>query len=326
MIKAQIQQIPKNPPNLIRASRDLARVGKENKSTPARAPQREAKAICAKRNVVFVTFGYKIVRGRRTRQRSLKAYVLRKTNELSRNDRIPKTITAGVKRKRRIKTDVVLLSRAPRLFGARSGHKLRAWDNDKGTCALSFRKNGRNYLLTNAHVVADLSQGGVAGVVELRDRQTGEYVLVGEVIYGTPIVSGFPVDDDAAAIDANAIKIDAMKTLDSEADIVGFDNFNPNYPDKYFYNVEGRIIECVAPEPVLTPVQIAVDGLVVDYVRFWSLSIVNGAIAPGHSGALVYRNGSNGLIGCGLLFGGAVPNIAFAFPIRRSFQRAFDAL
>lgn len=285
--------------------------------------------IALKPNVRYVTIGRKLRRGKPTGESAVIVYVSRKKRKLSRKHRIPKHLfdrDQSAARPRKYKTDVVQLDGVPRAFGARSGHRLRAFDSDVGTCGVSFEKSGRGYLLTNAHVVRRLQQGGAVGRVRLFNRTSGRYEDVGPVVYATPLQPGATTSDDTAIVESESIIVDHMRVLDQQQQIVALGSFSESLDSTYWYSINGEAIWCDSPQPIVGTCNIVVDGVVIPYTQFWQLRVVRGRVGPGHSGAAILRSHVNGFVACGLLFGGIEPNIVFAFPMIPLFNRAWAAL
>jgi hypothetical protein len=290
----------------------------------ARAAARE---IAKKPNVLYVTLGEKRRKGVRTGQLSLVAYVTKKSR-IHGNGRIPRHFNLATHKDRpySIKTDVVEVHNIPCAFGARSGHLLRAFDGDIGVCGLSFVKNTRGYLITNAHVVCDVAHGDTVGNIDpgLLDRETNTFFDVGPVIYATPIHPGMITTTDFAVIRSDNITVDHFMILDIPQPIKSLGPIVQTPNVGYWYTVNGTSFSCSFPEPIVTTATIIVDGVPVPYAKFWKLQMVQGAAMKGHSGALLCRNQGGDITACGLIFGGIEPNYVYAFDMRPIFNSAWD--
>jgi hypothetical protein len=284
--------------------------------------------IAKKPNVKYVTIGEKIKNGKPTGEPSIVVHVERKHSKLPKKDRVPKRVIQrqGRNHLRTYRTDVVVAPGIPTAFGARSGHRLRSFDNEIGVCGLSFRKNSVGYLLTNSHVVCAVAQGGVADRVRLFNRNSSQYEDVGPVVYATPLRPGTTASDDAAVVRSESVVVDDMRILDLGQPVLGFGSFNESLQSIYWYPVNGDIIWCDKPQPIVGGCDIVVDGVIVRYTQFWQLRVCRGASAHGHSGAVLYRTHPDGFVACGLLFGGIEPGVVFAFPIIPTFDRAWSNL
>jgi hypothetical protein len=293
--------------------------------------RRSAKAVAAelrrKPNVLYVTIGQKRVRGIRKKQTVIVVYVVKK-QEVEHRHRIPKQIPALTKRSASpsaIRTDVVEVANFPLAFGARSGHLLRAFDNDIGVCGLSFVKNGNGYIVTNTHVACDVVRG-IYGNPALLDRTQNMFLDVGPVVYWTPMRTDRFVIDDTAVVRADNIVVDHFMVLDTAAPISGFGSIAQAMNATYWYSVNGTVFQCAHPEWVVGGAPVRVDGVVFNYDQFWQLQMTSGAAMRGHSGALLCRTDNGRILACGLVFGGIEPNFIYALPFAAAYKRAFDAI
>lgn len=261
-------------------------------------------------NVKMITIGNKIRDGTNTGERALKFHVTRKL-EVSHSDRIPSHLDdkTGM---HRIATDVVERVRRPELFGLSSGDKIRAFDGDVGACTIAFQKNGRNYGITNAHVVRRYEQGGIAGKLDW-NAPTGEWI--GAV--GIPIAASMLSHDevnvrDEAVFSLPKLPIDENFIRVADRHIESLDILRSNY-SPYWFSSMGKITLLSSPEKSVSPLAIEIDGREALFANFYVLDLLEGIARPGISGALICRTTGGVTIGCGLIFGGFRDESVFAF-------------
>jgi len=280
-------------------------------------------ALTSKPNVRYMTVGHKVKNGVRLPDKSLNFYVARK-EQVAPEDAIPKQIdwlaTDG-RTADTIATDVTELGSEPATFGLRSGHILRAFDNDVGVCAVAYTNGGRKFLLTNAHVVVNAAAGGAAGPVDVLNRTDGQFYRFGVVANASQLRPGIVTTHDVARIEVNpAFTVDDFMILDLDNDIDRLEGIETLSAHRYWYRVNGQQFECAFPERVVGSVIISVDGIHVPYAEFWQLQMVAGAVGKGHSGALLCRSDGTEVVACGLVFGGVAPNLVFAFPFNKMWK------
>ena len=277
-------------------------------------------------NVTHVTVGEKITRGRPTGVRSLKVHVTAK-RKVTGTGRIPKTLTAKDSKGRlqRFITDVIEVGGSPELFGMRAGHQVVAFDNDLGLAGLVFKKAGRSYVLTNAHVVCDVANGGNSGIAGWYDPPRLTHAL-GPVASWTPLIPGRPASSDAAVIEVgDPALLDPYMVAGADIPIDRMGMMR-RFSSPIYLAAMGSFLECVAPEPVLGDTEVEVDGVVLEYREFWQVRNVDGLARRGLSGGVLIRRVGGIFEACGLVFGGVPDDYLWAFPFKRLFNRIYGTL
>lgn len=284
--------------------------------------------LISKQNVRYMTVGYKVRDGVRLPEKSLKLYVSSK-NHVAAGQMIPQRLAAPMSGGdlATVPTDVIQLDGVPCAFGLRSGHLIKAFNGDRGVCAISYLRNGAKFLLTNAHVVVDVARGGVSGPVDVLNRVDGLYYRLGNVIHASRLDPSTVTTHDVALVGVHPdFQVDQFMVLDMENDIDRIEGINTLATHDYWYRVNGRRFDCKFPERVVGTVLIDTDGVDVPYAEFWQLEMVNGSTArPGHSGALLCRMDGGDVVACGLVFGGApaegtTSEVVFAFPFNKMWR------
>jgi len=286
-----------------------------------------APELLLKKNVQFVTVGQKRTNGLRTPEASIIVYVSKKEHVDS-SELIPRVVdkAPGTQIRNAIRTDVVELTSMPTAFGVRAGNVLVASDQNYGVCGLSFFKNGVGYVLTNAHVGCDISQGGAPCSLSLLTPGTNELSPVGPVIWSSGLSAGQVAQNDAAVARADYIAIDPYQIQNVRRRIDRRSHFAQSNIT-YWFMWNGAQFDCAYPEPVMHPAGIDVEGISIEYEGFWILQMTRGASAPGQSGALICRtDNETDIIACGMIFGGSAPNFIFAFPFDSAFEQVYSAL
>lgn len=279
---------------------------------------RQAQEILARPNVLYVTVGDRRVGGRRTGELGLVAYVTRKGGVTG-----PEAIPASFNLRLpdgtdlEVRTDVVELPGIPQALNMRAGHIIRAADRDLGICGYTFARGGRNYVATNAHVVAKLGQPGLPGEPQVQDPATLEFRQIGRTIYRSAVTAGTPMVEDLAVVEASMVLVDPYAVVGEAQPISAIADFASTRGSRFWYKVNGAKIWCSYPEPTVagTSVPITVDGATFPYADFWKLQVDRGSVARGHSGSLICTGTGSNIIACGLLFGGIPPSYVYAFPM-----------
>lgn len=288
---------------------------------------RQSAAKLAERpEVTHVTLGEKITGGAGTGLRSLKVH-LRHKRDVARADRIPAAVTlkGGGRGAIDIPTDVIEAESSLDLLGARSGGNLQAFDFEHGTVTLAFTKGANAYVLTNAHVAANLAIGKTG---PMRFRQAaGPWVPLGTVIQLSPMVAGKPLLADLAVIKAQSPElVDNLLIGPNGVTLTRHDVMRPHVPEHWFYAPGLNV--CGMAEPFLTDVTVRADGVDFVFRGVWQLPVKQGLALGGISGALLCRTHQGLAVGCGQVFGGIgaggqLPNGAvWVFP----FKPLYDAL
>lgn len=273
--------------------------------------------------VLYVTVGEKRRGGTRTATPSLIAYVEKK-RDVRRKERIPSRIAVdGVT----VATDIVELETYPRALGVRAGDLIFAADGDFGTASLAINHNGRGYVVTCAHVVANLASGLVFQS-SVQEPSTLKKFALGKVPYVSPIRAATPTDEDIAFVETGNLRVDELGILFEPLPIRRIGNFSEAPDATYWYNSNGNRITCAHQEPVVAnvPVRIDVDGASFLYKNFYALEVQSGIVAGGHSGAVVCRGDGADIVACGILFGAAPPNYAYVFPLNPTYTRNLGRL
>lgn len=281
-------------------------------------------------NVIYICIGEKITRGQRAGELSLIVRVTHKDAGLPSSSQVPPHMQVRYGSKIHIlPTDVIELDGNPLLFssepGVRSGHTVRSFDGHNGTCGLSFVKGTVGYIITNAHVAANIVTN-VDGPLRIRDRISGTYTVLGPIKYRSRIALNKIVREDMAIARADHTVVNHFRILDTEEDIRGFLPISLDPRENYFYNINGSLHRCTNAREVLTGVDVAADGAIFTYNYFWEFTMTQGGAAPGHSGALLCRRSSGDIYACGIIFGGQSSGVVYAFPIMEAFNRAYETL
>ena len=293
----------------------------------ARAGRHAARLLAAMPNVSLVTAGVKYTAGQPTNELALIAYVTEK-RAMPAGEAIPPTIDVPLdQRPEPVATDVVELRGPPRTLAARAGDIIWAGDNDMGTTGFTFIKANRGYVATNAHVVANVRQGLIFPPHVMRPAGHAAPLVLGAVRYLSRFAPGLNVTEDLAFVETGASDVVHMGLVGEPTGIARIDSFLANLNAEYWYSANGMRVRCHRPEPqVGPPVPILADGMWFPYAGFWKLEVTAGMVAPGHSGAVICHGSGNDISACGILFGGVLPNVAYAFQLQPGFRRAYDRL
>ncbi|RYE88627.1 MAG: hypothetical protein EOP19_00765 [Hyphomicrobiales bacterium] len=276
-------------------------------------------------NVACVTAGIKRTAGELTGRPALIAYVTQK-QDMPGDQSIPRRLDAGAAG--RLATDVVELHGLPRTLTARAGDIVWAGDGDMGTACLTFIKSNRGYVATNAHVVANVRQGRIFPPHQMQPAGHPARLRLGPVAYLSGFIPGQNVTEDLAFVETAAASVTHLGLVGEPAGIARIDSFISNLAAEYWYSANGMHVRCRRPEPTIgsIPIPILADGMWFPYSGFWKLEVTAGMVAPGHSGAVVCRGSGNDISACGILFGGVLPDTAYAFQLQPRFRRAYDTL
>jgi len=277
-------------------------------------------------NVTHVTVGEKITRGRHTGVRSLKVHVTQK-RDVSGAGRIPTSMTTkdAKGRSHLFVTDVIEVGGLPELFGMRTGHRIIAFDRDLGMAGLIFTKADRSYVLTNAHVVCDVANGGASGIAGWYDPPQLTRAL-GPIVRASRLIPGRPASSDAAVIEVGSqALLDPLQVAGSNIPIATMGMMRAFTSPIYLPSM-GTFLSCVEPEPVLGDTPVMVDGVVLEYRGFWQVRNVDRLARRGLSGGVLVRLVGEAFEVCGLVFGGVPDDYLWAFPFRNLFNRIYDDL
>jgi hypothetical protein len=288
-------------------------------------------------NVHHIGMSTKYRKGNNTGRPSVTIFVTKKKEEKG-DDRVPRRLSAKIRGAMcSVQTDVRELPGEPRLLNShmRGGQRIIAADNETGTAGLVFSREGRNYCMTNAHVVSDPGVSVGARVTFPAPVGGG-----GRVVCRDRLEPNFVIQSDAALIELDdSVAIDRNMFYGSNGVIQGFVGSLPPGnslpPGKIcFYTAlplggaVHRTFRCRVEAFVPGSAVVTVDGATLEYGRFYSFSVLDGAVAPihGHSGSLIYTEEPNGLFAAALAFGGIERQEVWAFPARHCYNRMIDFL
>ncbi|WP_423066418.1 hypothetical protein [Devosia sp. CN2-171] len=278
--------------------------------------------------MVSVTIGEKLTAGQPTGELSLVAHVTRK-GDVEAGDMVPATIEIAMDSgNSHLRTDVCELLGLPRALAARAGDTIWSADGDFGTTCLTFVKNGNGYVATNAHVVANIAQGRFFLPNVMRPAGSVSPLTLGDIAYMSPFGPGRTAREDLAIIQTTQGNVQHLGMVGQAAPIARIDSFTSHLGAPYWYNVNGMRVTLRSPQPspVGLPTPMLIDGIWYPYGGFWMLNVTAGQVEHGHSGAVICRGEGNDISACGILFGGVLPNIAYAFPLQPTFRRAYDQI
>ena len=245
--------------------------------TLAAAARDAADAIAAYPNVHYVTLAEKQVANAPTGMLAVVAYVSSK-QDMAADDRIPDAVEVrfGNGRRRLLATDVVELHSAPRTLGMRAGNIVRAADGDQGMCGLTFDHNGAAYMITNAHVVANIATQSSAGEPGVIDPATQAVLPIGHTVYISDFGPNAVTTQDLAIVRATSVDIDPHYIVGEASPIAAFGHFAQMAGATFWYNVNGARVVLDSPQPVINQkVEIHVDGCSVSYANSWALRVVH---------------------------------------------------
>jgi len=271
-------------------------------------------------NVHHIGMSTKLRKCRNTGRPAITIYVTKKKAEKG-GGKVPRRLTAkigGVSRS--IQTDVCELPGVPRLFNMRGGERIITSDMETGTAGLVFSHNGRNYCMTNAHVVTDPGDAGSHPIAVPPPVGGG-----GTVVRRDDLPFDQVINSDAALILLNTA-VDSWMFYNSEAILRGFVD-QLSIGQICFYTTLSpsgaghSTFRCQLVAIVDGSAPMQVEDSMLTYGSFYRFSVLNGSPIGGHSGSLLYTEQPNGLFGAGLAFGGIEGEEIWAFPARRCFDR-----
>lgn len=215
-----------------------------------------------------------------------------------------------------IATDVCEIGEEPAALSIRGGNVMLGSDNELGTVGLVFRRDGRDFLVTNAHVVTD--PGVPPGLVSVR-MPNGSTAL-GQVRAMNDLTA--PVlTSDAALVEMPAGSVSPRKFRGTELELTDFGDFVPNDPRTFYFVSKDFIHAAKWSAHVPGAAAVNIDGHSKSCLDFHKLALAVGQVGPGNSGSVVFCQTHGGLLATGLLFGGLTSiNEAWVFPIRRCLQ------
>jgi hypothetical protein len=275
----------------------------------------------------MLTIGNKRVGGVPTEDIAIMAYVTEKT-DVPAAGTIPPTIAfkdpAG--EEITVRTDVNELRGMPRALAARAGDVIWSGDGDYGTSCLTFVKNGKGYVTTNAHVVSNIATGRYFLPNQMQPPGHQAPLTLGRIAYLSRFREGANAREDLAMIETERQSVNHLGVVGEAFAIARIGSFESDLGAEYWYSANGMQVRCVRPEPTLrgNAVSMLVDGIWYPYADFWRLQVSVGMVAAGHSGAAICRGSGNDITACGILFGGVLPSVAYAFQLQPTFRRAYN--
>lgn len=233
------------------------------------------------------------------------------------------SIKTATGKRLRIRTDVVEIGGKPKLFNLRAARKVKGFFNDVGVSALTFSSTKGNFVVTNAHVVASVVNGGQSGEVDVYDASGTEVTGFGAVILASPIVGQAPVAADVALVKlerSEAIDSWSIDTLEMKVKYV--EDFKIGDSRTHYFVYRGQLCECANPVfiPSEANAQVEVDGQFFHYGEFWKLTMRKGESIEGQSGSLIFRPEADGLVAVGIGFGGIDPGEIWAFSAKQMWN------
>lgn len=271
-------------------------------------------------NVHHIGISNKYRGGRNTGRLSVTIYVTKKRPEKG-TAKVPRRLTSKIRGAvRTVQTDVCELAGIPRLFNMRGGARIISSDLETGTAGLVFSHHGKNYCITNAHVIADPDNPGSNSVVVPAPIDGAGTVMLRD---GLPLDQA--IESDAALILLNTA-VDPWQFYNTSGVLRGFID-ELSIGQTCFYTAASSdgaapfTFQCQLIAEVQGDAEVEVDGSALTYRGFHRFSVLNGSPTGGHSGSLLYLEAPNGLFGAGLAFGGIEGAEIWAFPARRCFDR-----
>jgi hypothetical protein len=226
-------------------------------------------------------------------------------------------------RRVRIPTDVVEIGGKPKLFNLQAARKVKSFFNDVGVSAFTFASKKGNFVVTNAHVVVSISNGGQSGEVDVFDQSGAVVTGSGFVKFASPLLGQDPVTADAAVVQltaAEAIDNWSVDTLQMKVKYV--EDFNAGDPRTHYFVYQGQLCECANPVfiPSEANARVEIDGQFFHYGEFWKLTMQKGESIEGQSGSLIFRPETDGLVAVGICFGGIDPGEIWAFSAKETWN------
>jgi hypothetical protein len=236
---------------------------------------------------------------------------------------IPKHIaltSPGGARRALIATDVCAIgTEEPQGFRMRGGNLVVASDGETGTVGLVFRRGGRDFFLTNAHVITDPGIV-VPGPVTVHDP---DGMPVQGVVRQMDKLHAPLIRSDAALVEVPPGIVSPKQFRGTDLVLDSCGEIANNDPRQFFYVAGDKtpVLRWRAFVPAAT--QIRIDGHLLNYAGFHKLAVVSEErCGPGDSGAVVFCRTQGGLKAVGLLFGGIVAtNEVWVFPVRLSLAQ-----
>ena len=274
--------------------------------------------LCRRYGAHHVGISKKYVGGKRLTDTSITFYVMRKGPDHG-AESIPPTLELDYKDGRSlglIATDVCEIGEQPIAFSVRGGNAMLGSHNRPGTVGLVFRSNGRDFLVTNAHVVTD--PGVVPGLVSVRLPNGGS--AMGRVITINDLTPQV-LTSDAACVELAAGTVSSRMFRGIEIAMTGVSDFTLNDTRKFLFVSKEFIHAARWSAMVPGRAEITIAGQQKFCMNFHKLRLTHGSVGEGNSGSVVFCETQAGLLAVGLLFGGVSSlNEAWVFPIRRCLE------
>lgn len=317
--KKQLRKSPKAASGNRRGkTKTRYRASPPSRSVLIRTLRRHEQWLKSLPNVHHVGISEKIKKGQRIPAPCITVYVTKKS-DVPKHQSVPLRLKLAIRGvNRTVRTDVCELPGIPKLFAMRGGARIISADMETGTAGLVFRYQNRSYCLTNSHVISDPEQSGAYTVVVPPPvGGNGQVVLRDELSSSTEITS------DAALILLDT-PVDSWHVYNTEEIVGGFaDNLVIGQMCEYVARSGEQHVtfQCQLVAVVSGSAQIEVDGTFLSYRDFYRFKVLNGSPVGGHSGALLYLQGNESLLGVGLAFGGINGSEIWAFPARRCYDK-----
>lgn len=284
-----------------------------------RQSRRLSRRLIWRKNVRTLGIGYKFRGGRLQPELAAIVFVTRKEDVVGRL-RIPREITLRTwLRPKKIPTDVIEIRDHPRLSrGVWSGDTLTA-GRSSGTCAVAFHAGDYSYVVTNDHVVRDVSVGKARFPIQIPISGTNFSADVAAYSSVTPNVVNMH--------DAALLRFSGRMPIEhwTVAGLRMKSNGKVGQGYEYFYTAQGsQPFRCRAIAFIFEAERFvdSTTGVVLLYKNFWRLQMTQGTTDAGHSGSLLYRPlGGGWAHGAGLVFGRETDrNVALAFDLNTQFD------
>jgi hypothetical protein len=223
----------------------------------------------------------------------------------------------------RVPTDVIEIGGRPKLFNLRAARKVKGFFNDVGVSALTFASTKGNFVVTNAHVVASVSNGGQSGQVDVFDAPGITITGLGAVRLASPILEQASVTADVALVQLTQSEpIDSWSIDTLQMKVKYVEDFKAGDSRTHYFIYQGQRCECANPVfiPSEANARVELDGQFFHYGDFWKLTMQKGESIEGQSGSLIFRPETDGLVAVGIGFGGVDPGEIWAFSAKQMWN------
>lgn len=276
--------------------------------------------LCRRYGAHHIGIGKKRSGGKRTGRTCIVFYVEKKGDSQT-AARIPDSLPllyADGGSDRSVATDVEEIGCEPQALagGIRGGHVITASDGEDGTVGFVVRRNGADYLVTNAHVVTD--PGRLPGFISV-DGPEGR--VIGHVERHDDLGAGV-IRTDAALVRMPKNTVADGQFRGQSLVLRGSGDIAMNDGRAFYFVSKGFTYKARWESFVGGPTPFILDGHAKHCADFHKLRVTLGVLQRGNSGAVVFREGNGGLIAVGLLFAGELGDgLAWVFPLPRILQR-----